>query len=604
MGSTDKEEKKKKKKSRKPQEFDVETGELGGGDESDSGTPAETGFAPSPEADQATESEPAPPHFAPEEPRRKRRRWPIVLIIVLVLAALLIGPRLLGFRHTAADTSGYDMYTIERGDITVTLSGSGTLEPADAYTLRPLVSGDILSAPFEEGDNVQKDTVLYKVDSSDVANSIEQAENTLADAQRSYSHAVEGREDLKMKSGGSGVVVDLNVKIGDTVTTGQTLATVRDSEYMTFTAMFQKSITEEMAVGDSIDVNLSETFENFTGTVTDVSPFDTVLTGSIVAREITIEVKNPGAFMTTQHPGATYNGAADISSTNFAYKYEGVVTATLSGIVDDVPVVVGTSVNKNQTIAMLHSDSVEQQIENAASAVRDARLALSNQTTRLDDYTIRSPISGTIVEKDYKEGDTLESGASMCTVFDLSYLTLTLKVDELDIKKVAVGQPVAITADASENAQYAGVVTKININGTTLNGVTSYPVTIRIENTEGLLPGMNVDATITISSLEDVVTIPVGALQRGNFVLLKSDAYNPDTAEPGIPEGFVYTEVTPGPSNDTSVVITDGLSAGDVIAVLDTTPSSYNTDIFMMGNGPSDESAPEGPDGGPAGDAG
>ena len=56
----------------------------------------------------------------------------------------------------------------------------------------------------------------------------------------------------------------------------------------------------------------------------------------------------------------------------------------------------------------------------------------------------------------------------------------------------------------------------------------------------------------------------------------------------------MYTEVTPGPSNDTSVVITDGLSAGDVIAVLDTTPSSYNSDIFMMGNGPSDESAPEG----------
>ena len=604
MGSKDKDEKKKKKKSKKPQEFDVETGELGSGDESDAGTPTETAVGPSPDDGQAPVSEPAQPYFMPEEPRRKRRVWPIVLIIVLVLAALLIVPRLLGFRRTAADNSGYDTYTVEHGDITVTLSGSGTLEPADAYTLRPLVSGDILSAPFEEGDNVQKDTVLYKVDSSDVASSIEQAENSLADAQRNYNRAIEGREDLKMKSGGSGVVVELNVEIGDTVTAGQTLATIRDSEYMNFTAMFQKSIAEEIAVGDSIDVNLSETFENFTGTVTDVSPIDTVLTGSIIAREITIEVKNPGAFITTQHPGATYNGAADISSTNFAYKYEDAVTATLSGIVDDVPVLVGTSVKKNQTIAMLHSDSVEQQIENAASTVRDAKLALSNQTTRLDDYTIRSPISGTIVEKDYKEGDTLESGASVCTVFDLSYLTLTLNVDELDIKKVAVGQPVAITADASEHAQYTGVVTKININGTTLNGVTSYPVTIRIDSTEGLLPGMNVDATITVSSLEDVVSIPVGALLRGNFVLLKSDAYNPDTAEPGVPEGFVYTEVTPGPSNDTSVVITEGLSAGDVIAVLDTTPSSYNSDLFMMGGEQRAESAPAGPDSGPTGDAG
>ena len=231
---------------------------------------------------------------------------------------------------------------------------------------------------------------------------------------------------------------------------------------------------------------------------------------------------------------------------------------------------------------LAQADTFQQQIESAQSTVRDAQLALENQTANLDEYTIRSPIAGTIVEKYYKEGDTLESGNSVCTIFDLSCLTLTLNVDELDIKQVEVGQSVTITADASEGLEYDGLVTKININGTTTNGVTAYPVTIQIDETDGLLPGMNVDATITVHALEDVVMVPVSALLRGNFVLLRSDTYDPETAEAGIPEGFVYTEVSSGESNDNYIVITEGLDEGDIIALEDTTPTSYDSNPFMM----------------------
>ena len=578
MGSKKKDENKKKKK-KKPVDFDVETAELPGEDYFSQKTPESVPESPGEPAPAA------PVYLTPEEPKRRRRKWPIVLIVLAVLALLLLLPRLLGVRRTAADNSGYEAYTVSHSDITVTLSGSGTLQPADEYTIRPLISGDILSAPFEEGDIVSEDDVLYTIDSSDVASSIQQAENNLADANRSYNHALEARDDLNMNAGGSGVVTELNVQIGDTVTAGQTLATVRNSDSMTFTALFQRDIAEEIAVGEHIDVTLSDTFETFAGTVTEISSIDTVLSGSIIAREITVEVDNPGAFSPSQTPYATVNGSSCISSSTFAYKYEGIVTATTSGIVDDIPVLEGSHVTKGQTIAVLHSDTVIQQIENAQSAVRDAQLALDNQTAMLEDYMILSPISGTIVEKIFKEGDTLETGSSVCTIFDLSYLTLTLNVDELDIKKIETGQAVTITADASEGMEYDGVVTKININGTTINGVTSYPVTIRIDETEGLLPGMNVDATVTVSSLENVLTVPVGALLRGNFVLLKSDTYDPDTAEAGVPAGFIYAEVTPGASNDEYVVITEGLSEGDVIALLDTTPTSYNSYPFMMGGG-------------------
>jgi HlyD family secretion protein len=365
MGLKDKGE----KKNKKPRDLDTQASAgLSEGDDSAGAVDIVLNEPDTPE-----EAAPAAPAYpVPEAPGRRRRRWPIVLIVVAALALLLILPRLLGFRRASSDTGGYETYTVSHGDMTVTLSGSGTLEPADEYTIKPLVSGDILSAPFEEGDFVAKDEVLYTVDSADVKGSIEQAENNLADAERSYSHALEAREDLNLKAGGGGLVTEISVEIGDAVTAGQPLLTVRNSETMTFTALFQRDFAEGIRVGDSADVTLSDTFETYGGTVTDVSPIDTVLTGSVIAREITVEVENPGAFTTSQTPYATINGISNISSSTFAYKYEGTVTAAMAGIVDDLLVVVGTRVTKGQTVVVLHSDTIQQQVETAQSAVRDA----------------------------------------------------------------------------------------------------------------------------------------------------------------------------------------------------------------------------------------
>ena len=58
--------------------------------------------------------------------------------------------------------------------------------------------------------------------------------------------------------------------------------------------------------------------------------------------------------------------------------------------------------------------------------------------------------------------------------------------------------------------------------GTTTNGVTTYPIEVQIEDTEGLLPGMNVSTEIIVNQVEDVVAIPVGAVVRGDKVLVKT----------------------------------------------------------------------------------
>lgn len=204
-----------------------------------------------------------------------------------------------------------------------------------------------------------------------------------------------------------------------------------------------------------------------------------------------------------------------------------------------------------KSAALAVSDS-QGNVRNAELSVENARLSLENARDKLGDYTITSPISGTIVEKFYKTGDTVESGKQLCTIYDLSYLEMTLSIDELDISTVSVGQSVGITAGAVEGKQYQGVVTRVSVAGTTTNGTTVYPVTIRLDETDGLLPGMNVDAEIIVREAAGTLSIPNAAVNRGGLVLVTRDSPSAANAAelPAASEDYVYVRVETGISDD------------------------------------------------------
>ena len=556
---------------------------------------------------------PAPetPFFEPSGKKRKKRRRVIAAAAVAVLAVVLIALRLAGGGKSQGPQTSYVLDTVSRRDITVVVSGSAALEPADSYVVNALVGGEILSADFEEGDVVEKDQLLYQIDTDDVENSIERSRLSVERAQMSYDQALDGREDLVIEANESGVVVDLMVEEGDSISVGQTIASIRDSATMTLCLPFPSDDAAGFYIGQAASVTLDSTFETLTGTVTEIAPVDEVLAGNIMVRNVTIEVQNPGGIAPQSMASAMVGTAACTQSAAFEYQAEAAVTAAAAGTVGVLLVQEGDEVAKNQAILRLESDSLDDSIRSAELSLRDAQLSLQSAVDQLDNYSITSPIAGTIVEKNYKQGDKIDSGSglsSLCTIFDLSYLTLTLNVDELDVSKIEVGQEVDVTAEAVEGQSYRGVVTKVNINGTTMGGVTSYPVTIRIDETDGLLPGMNVDVEIRVQSESGVLAVPVSAVERGNRVLVRSESAgeNAGTAlgEDGLPIGYEYREVTLGINDDDYIQITGGLEEGESIAYAAYESNSLLEQMMGLmsgaaGGGPAGGGAPAGapPDG-------
>ena len=505
---------------------------------------------------------------------RKNWKWMVPVVCVAVLGGWFI------LRPDRAQDANVDVSyvqtTPEKRDLSNSLSGTGTLNPANTYNVKSLVAGKVLTSTIEEGDIVEEGTVLYTVDASDATTKAEQASITLQQAQRSYDKTVD-RQYVRAEV--AGVVATLKVAKGDEVTSGQEVAVIRDSSKMVLHLEFPAADAAAFSVGQSAEVTLDGTFETLTGTVTAVTGTDTLSTGNLLTRTVTITVRNAGGLTTAQAATATINGVSCIAAKCFEYQAERTLTTLAAGTVTAINVQEGGAVNKDDIVLQISGEDLTEAIQSAAETLRSAELNMDNLQEAMNNYTVTSPISGTIIEKNAKAGDALTAGADLCTIYDLSYLVMVINVDELQVSDVSVGQSVQVTADAVPDKTYTGTVTRVSMKGSSNGGTTTYPVTVRIDETEGLRPGMNANAEIVIAEAGNALAVPNAAIVRGGYVLVTKDSPSAANADPDMtaPEGYVYVPVKIGVSDDDYTQIISGVTGNDTVAY---DPSSVSTDDY------------------------
>lgn len=506
---------------------------------------------------------------------KKNAKWLIPAACVLAALVLFWALKRSPEQQVTADPE-YVQDAPQVQDVSNSLSGVGTLKPAQTYTVTSLVDGKILTADFEEGDVVEEGTVLYTVDSADAATNVEKAQIALEQAQRNYEKVVD-RQYVRAEA--SGTVSVLKVKKGDEITSGQEVAIIRDSSTMLLSLLFPAVDAANFWVGQDALVTLDGTFEQIPGRVLSVTGTDALGTGNMLTRTVVVAVPNAGGLTTAQAATASVAGIHSIASAAFTYNDEKTLTASAAGTVTGLLVKEGDAVDKDAILIELSGDDLTESIQSASETLRNAELSMKNMEDTMANYTITSPIKGTIVQKNYKQGDSLSTGKEMCIIYDLSYLEMVISVDELNISALEVGQPVVITADAVNGQSYEGKVTRVSVAGNTSGGTTTYPVTIRIDQTEGLRPGMNANAEIVTAKSSQTLTVPNAAIIRGNYVLVTTDSPSAANADESMtaPEGYVYVPVKTGVSGDDYTEILSGLCAEDTIAY---DPTTVTTDYY------------------------
>ena len=513
---------------------------------------------------------------------KKKKRWLKILIVLVVVAAVVVGCVSNMTKNVNNQlSSSYLVATAARQDLTVSVSGTATLQPADSYNVTTLLSGDIVSAPFEEGDLVAKDTLLYTMDSSDAQDSMDRAQISVQQAQLAYQQA---QEALHPTATISGTVSEIYVHNGESVNAGAQLAKIVANTELSIDFLFPFAAPSDFYVGQSATVFVDGYAGSQMGTVTYVSNSSAITSNGKQAVSVRVRLNNPGAVSDAVTASAVIGNYSSYGQSPVSMPASTIVYAAGSGTVNDFTKLAGSTVTKGEVLCTVESETIRDQIENARLSLQSAQLSASTAADSVDDYNIKSPISGTVIEKNFKAGDKVDGASSgtLAVIYDLSYLKLEMAVVELDIGKVEVGQRVEITADALEGQTFEGVVDKVSINGTTTNGFTNYPVTIIIEDYGDLKPGMNVSAEIIGEEIPNALCIPVDAVDRGNTVTVPGPgALNEDgTAVVDITK-LETKEVTLGRSDDEYIEVTGGLEAGDVVLIRN--QASTLMDMMMGG---------------------
>lgn len=541
-----------------------------------------------------------------KEKRAKRKRnakggkW--IVLIVLALVAVIGGALFWQnysrkARRASADAEKANTATVTKGTLTSELSSSGTISPKNTYNITSLVEGEVITADFEEGDQVVKGQILYQIDVSSMEseltsanNSLERANNSYTEAQQDYQDALNDYSGNTYKSTRTGFIQTLNIQVGDKVGSNTELATVYNDQTMKMKVPFLSGEAAAIGVGSQALVTLADTGEQLTGVVTAVSNMDEVLDGGRLVRYVTMEVANPGG-LTTAHSGTVAIGEfTSAREGSFEPMTNTTMKADIASNVEVEALLVheGDYVTVGTPIFQMKSKDAEKIIQTYKDAMDSAQERVESAQSKVDstqdsyeNYTISAPISGQVITKSIKAGDNISKSSSgsttMAVIYDLSEVTFSMSVDELDVRNVKVGQKVEVTADAIEGQTFSGTVTNISLESSQSNGVTNYPVTVTLDEVGDLLPGMNVDGKIILDEAADILMVPVDALMRGNRVYVKDESVT--EAQGSVPAGFRAVDVETGLVNDEYVEIVSGLSEGETVYVSE---SSKNTVAMMM----------------------
>lgn len=234
---------------------------------------------------------------------------------------------------------------------------------------------------------------------------------------------------------------------------------------------------------------------------------------------------------------------------------------------------------KLQSESALHTFAASKQVKTATIAAATA--SLRQAQIDLDRTVIRAPISGVVIKRNIEPGQTVAVSLSAPELFtianDLRDIEVLARVDEADIGKVRVGQPVSFTVDAHPGRRFDGTVGQIRKAPEISQSVVSYSVVIDASNPDELmLPGMTAMVDIVTARQDQVLQVPnaalrfempVGSLSRntdpaaldaalpGVWVVRDDGSYERETLELGYSDGE-YSEVRSG-----------NLAAGDSVIV-------------------------------------
>lgn len=474
----------------------------------------------------------------------KKLLWITVLIAVVAAAVVL-------YQHNRTTpkenvTENVRRATIERGELVVTVSATGSIVPRAEANLSFELPGKVKEVWVEVGDTVKVDEKLARLDTTKLEFNIRQAEAALASAKAQLAQIKAGARDEEI------TVAEANLAAAeatlwnaieqrDLVTSGATAAEIASAE-----AQIASALSQEKVARDTHDMTMRcETVQLPTGEEREVCP-----------------------GLGTPEEQARFNLHAAEKALAAA---EAQLDQLMAGASEDQI----AAANANVAAATAQRDAAQAQLELAQAEARSfqidaaqanidqAQVALDIAHAELLRATLSAPFDGIVTAVNVNEKEIAPATLPAISLVDRSELQILVNVDEMDVARIQEGQPVNISLDALPEESIPGHVERIAPAATQAANVVMYQVTIVLDKMDAPLRiGMSATADIKIEHLEDVLLVPNWAVRidrtdGSTYVnLLRQDKVTEIEIELGVQ------------SEDMSQVLF-GLEPGDVVVAGD-----------------------------------
>lgn len=500
------------------------------------------------------------------------KRVPVKWIVISAAVLAIVG---LGFWGVKALSGGgeKEMYMalkpVTRGDIEVIVWGWGQLEAKEERDVLAGAPGIVEAIYFQSDEPVQKGQVLATIDPGSLMVDLKRAEINLDSERLRLAQAfgvppekvqdVDPQSALILRSPSSGKISNLTAETGST-TESQVCRIVDDSRLLIKTEL-SKTFFDQVDLGTRTTFLPSRFAGELEGKVVRRNP--TPISGSdTYYYEVWVEMKNPGLLKVGDEGILMIYGSGEPiqqkrSITSFGS--EDRVDASFGGKVKQVFVREGMTVKAGDPILEFEAGAALLQAMDAQLKFRKLVLEVEDLRSQLQNLDVVAPIDGVAWGVFVSPGQTVAKGNSITRICNYLQMDLSLRVDEIDIPKIEVGQQALLTVWGREGQQMVpAVVSRLGTKGDPQDGLAGFGVTLSIDNPGFLRPGMGAEAQIYVSKKEDVLLCPVEALYK------EDDKWYVDIKDG---KDRKPVEIQVGVMNDMFAEVLDGLTEGEEVVV-------------------------------------
>lgn len=484
--------------------------------------------------------------------RKKRKTWIIWLVVVLVLAGALLGGRqmLLSRVDPLANVRNAKATT---GSIAKTITGTGTLSAEDTTSDVTVLDGlQIDQVLVSAGDTVQADTLIATFDAESLQNAIWNAQASLASIDVQLSAAKDKTESQYINTAVAGRIKQI------LISEGEDIQAVMSSQG----ALIVLSLDGKMHVTlpQSADISLDED-DKVVVTLSDGTVLEGTVT-SLAGGQCTVSVSDKAAPVGDR---ATVSlDGQQLGSGTLTISQPLTITGT-DGVAADILYSLNAKVSSGAKLIKLETAPVSQTYQKLYAQRLDQADDLATFMRYARDGGLQAGSAGEVLTLSLTEDQTTGVGVSAAsaassaassaaaTIRTASDIQLSINIDELDIAVLAVGQPAEITLDALSGLKLPGAIVEIADKGVAGQSGSTFTVKVDVPEDSRLRLGMTATAVITAEKHDNIVKLPLEALQESGgeqYVYVGTavsalDLGTKRVVKTGISDGE-YVEITEG----------------------------------------------------------